>query len=89
MVRSSDAVIMVAGGVGTLTELAMAYNLKKPLVVLTGTGLMADRVASLFPDGYLDHRKLTRIFFTDDPVRAVEAAIEMAGLSGQSGIKAP
>src|SRR5512136_3052181 len=78
VVRSSDAIIMVAGGVGTLTELAIAYNLRKPIVVLTGTGLMADRIASIFPDGYLDHRKLTRLFFTNDPAEAVDAAIHMA-----------
>lgn len=89
VVRSSDAIIMVAGGVGTLTELAMAYNLKKPIVVLTGTGLMADKVATTFPEGYLDHRRLTRIFFTDDPVEAVEAAIGMSKLSAGSGTKAP
>jgi len=89
VVRSSDAIIMVAGGVGTLTELAIAYNLKKPIIVLTGTGLMADKVASAFPDGYLDHRKLTRIFFTDDPAKAVEAAIGMVTLSAGSGKKAP
>lgn len=89
VVRSSDAVIMVAGGVGTLTELAIAYNLKKPIVVLTGTGLMADKVASTFPDGYLDHRKLTRIFFTDDPIGAVEAAIRMSSAGTGSGAKSP
>jgi uncharacterized protein (TIGR00725 family) len=89
VVRSSDAIIMVAGGVGTLTELAMAYNLRKPIVVLTGTGLMADRVANLFPDGYLDHRKLNRIFFTDDPVEAVETAMKMANPTAGAGRRAP
>jgi uncharacterized protein (TIGR00725 family) len=89
VVRSSDAIIMVAGGVGTLTELAMAYNLRKPIVVLTGTGLMADKVASTFPDGYLDHRKLTRILFTHDPVKAVGAAIGMISVSAGSGTRAP
>jgi hypothetical protein len=89
VVRSSDAIIMVAGGVGTLTELAMAYNLRKPIVVLTGTGLMADKIASTFPDGYLDHRKLTRMVFTKDPVEAVETAIRSVRLSPQAGETTP
>lgn len=89
VVRSSDAIIMVAGGVGTLTELAMAYNLRKPIVVLTGTGLMADRVKDIFPGGHLDHRKLTRLFFTEDPVEAAEKAASLAALSLGSGKRAP
>jgi uncharacterized protein (TIGR00725 family) len=89
VVRSSDAIIMVAGGVGTFTELAMAYNLRKPIVVLTGTGLMADRIAKIFPDGYMDHRKLTRLFFTDDPIEAVDVAMRMAERSDGTSGKAP
>lgn len=84
VVRSSDAVIMVAGGVGTLTELAIAYNLRKPIVVLTGTGLMADNIAKAFPDGYLDHRKLTKISYIDDPEEAVEVAIRLAEATGRA-----
>jgi hypothetical protein len=78
VVRSSDAVILVAGGVGSLTEVAIAYNLKKPTVVLIGTGMMADRLKELFPDGYLDHRQLIRINFVEDPVEASDLAIRLA-----------
>lgn len=89
VVRSSDAVIMVAGGVGTLTELAVAYNLRKPIVVLTGTGLMADKIAGTFPDGYLDHRKLTRMAFVEDPLEAVDTAVRQAELISGAGRRAP
>jgi len=51
VVRSSDAIILVAGGVGSLAEVAMAYNMKKPVVVLKGTGMIADRLVELFPTG--------------------------------------
>lgn len=78
VVRSSDAVILVAGGVGSLTEVAIAYNLGKPIVVLSGTGMLADRLPSLFPDGYVDHRKIVKIRFESDPEKAVDLAIRLA-----------
>ena len=78
VVRSSDAVIIVAGGVGSLTEVAIACNLRKPVIALRGSGMMADKLAELFPDGYMDHRRLSRIHFVDDPVKAVELAIGLA-----------
>lgn len=77
LVRSSDAVIVLAGGVGTLTEVSMAYNIRKPIVVLKGTGMMADRLASLFPDGCLDHRMLSPMHFVSDPVEAAGLAIRL------------
>lgn len=80
VVRSSDAVIVVAGGVGTLTETAIAYNLRKPIVVLKGSGMMADRLPVLFPDGYLDHRRLLKITFVEDPKEAAETAVRLAQL---------
>ena len=36
-VRAADAVIMISGGIGTLNELTVAYELK-PTVILEGTG---------------------------------------------------
>jgi len=77
LVRSSDAAIALAGGVGTLTEVSIAYNLGKPIIALKGTGMKAERLSSLFPDGYIDHRKLSRIRFVSDPVEAAELAFRL------------
>jgi len=77
LVRSSDAAIALAGGVGTLTEVSIAYNLGKPIIALKGTGMMAERLSSLFPDGYIDHRKLSRIRFVSNPVEAAELAFRL------------
>ncbi|MEJ5292757.1 MAG: TIGR00725 family protein [Candidatus Methanosuratincola sp.] len=82
VVRSSDALILLAGGVGSLTEVAMAYNMKKPIVVLVGTGMMADRLGELFPDGFLDHRRMVRLHFEVDPQGAVDLAAELARQRG-------
>ncbi|MEN3035689.1 MAG: TIGR00725 family protein [Candidatus Methanosuratincola sp.] len=83
VVRSSDAIILVAGGVGSLAEVAIAYNMKKPVVVLKGTGMIADRLVELFPDGFLDHRKMVRLRFEEDPEKAVDLAAELARLDGE------
>lgn len=78
VVRSSDAVVVVAGGVGTLTEISIAYNLKKPIVVLKDSGMMADRLLQMFLDGYLDHRHLVKLQFVEDPEEAAEMAVNLA-----------
>jgi len=78
LVNSCDALIVIAGGSGTLTEVAMAYNYGKPIVVLRGTGMIAETLEKSFPDGYLDHRKTTKIVFADTPEEAVEIACRKA-----------
>lgn len=71
VVASSDVVIVLAGGCGTLVEVAMAYSMGRPIVVLEGSGLLADRLRRMFPDGYLDHRHIVKLEF----VRSVDEAI--------------
>lgn len=78
VVRSSDAVIIVAGGVGSLTEVTIAYNLRKPIIALKGSGMMADKLAEIFPNGYIDHRCLSKIHYVEDPIKAVELACKLA-----------
>lgn len=43
--RVADAAIAVAGGAGTLSELALAWHERRPLAALTGAGGWAERVA--------------------------------------------
>jgi len=82
VVASSDVLIVVAGGAGTLVEVAMAYSMGKPIVVLEGSGLLADRLREMFPDGYLDHRHIVKLRFVrsvQEAVEAVEEALEKLG----------
>ena len=44
IIRSSDAVIFIGGGSGTLNEFTSAYRLGKPLAVLTGSGKISDHL---------------------------------------------
>src|ERR671935_1702117 len=46
-VRSADIVILVAGGIGTLNELTIAYDEGKVIGLLQGTGGMADVAPTL------------------------------------------
>jgi len=86
IVESSDALIVLAGGAGTLTEVCMAYNRRKPIVVIEGSGLIADRIKEKFPNGYIDHRKKTKILFAKNPKEAVELAL--TALKQQCNLKA-
>jgi len=78
VVRSSDAIILVAGGAGTLTELTMAYNMAIPVVVLESSGMLASKLRGLFPDGYLDHRRIVKLEYAETPREAVEIAYSRA-----------
>ncbi len=50
VVSSADAVIAVNGSTGTLSEIAMALNLGKPVVVVEGSGGVSEMIRKSFPD---------------------------------------
>ena len=74
LIGMSDAVIALGGGAGTLQEIAVAYRMKKPTVLLTGFGGWVDRLKSL---EYLDERQLIAFSTTTDIESAVIKALEM------------
>ncbi|HHV79513.1 MAG TPA: TIGR00725 family protein [Firmicutes bacterium] len=77
LIHAVDAVIMIGGGCGTLTELATAYLNCKPVIVLDSTGGWAARVKWIALESkYLDERKNTELAFVEDPVQAVAIAFE-------------
>jgi uncharacterized protein (TIGR00725 family) len=80
-VRSSDAIIMLHGEVGTLSEAVLAYQHGKPLVALASTGGWANRLqtAALEDGAYLDGRHLMKITYVQTPEEAVEAAFALVG----------
>ncbi|TMD53356.1 MAG: TIGR00725 family protein, partial [Chloroflexi bacterium] len=45
-VRAADAVIMISGGIGTLNELTVAYEIK-PTVILEGSGGWSSRIREI------------------------------------------
>ena len=81
VIASGQAVIAVGGGAGTLSEIALASQLNKPIILLRGSGGWADRL-----DGdYLDERCNTRLHRceeNDDVARLLKDLLEAAPLSG-------
>ncbi|MGD1836189.1 MAG: TIGR00725 family protein [Nitrososphaeraceae archaeon] len=65
---SADGIIVIGGGVGTLNEVSVGYMRKKRIVVLKGSGGIADEYAGK----YLDERKRIRILSARTPKEAVK-----------------
>ncbi|MFC0270691.1 TIGR00725 family protein [Metabacillus herbersteinensis] len=77
LVHSSDSIIMICGGNGTLGELSAAYMNKKPVVVIETTGGWATKVKEIaFEGSYLDERRTVEIHFADTARNAVERAFD-------------
>ena len=58
VVASGRVVIAIGGGAGTLSEIALASQLNKPIILLRGGGGWADRLDSDF----LDQRRNARLY---------------------------
>lgn len=64
---SADGIIAVGGGVGTLIEMSVGYMIKKPIVVVAGSGGVAD----LYGGKFLDERNRVPIIIASDAREAV------------------
>lgn len=64
---SADGIIAIGGGVGTLIEMAAGYMIKKSIVVIAGSGGVADTYAGK----YLDERNRVPILVAKDARSAV------------------
>src|SRR3989338_1847316 len=73
LVNSCDVIIVIAGGSGTLTEIAIAYQMNIPIVGLTGTGGWTDKLAGQ----YLDDRNRLKVEPANTPEEAVQKAIAL------------
>ena len=78
LVRSSNSFVILGGGAGTMIEAFLAYLYGIPLIVIEETGYPTDKLKDLAVNGYLDHRKLTKTYFTEDPEEAAEKAYTSA-----------
>jgi hypothetical protein len=74
IVNSADAVIIVGGGAGTLTEAATAYGKGKPLIAVKGTGGVADE----WVGRYFDGRRTVKVSGAESAERAVAMALRAA-----------
>ena len=73
-VRSSDAVIIGCGRIGTLNEFAVAFEDRRPIGVLEGSWGTDEILKQVIKEA---HRPNDKVFFDSDPKALVERLIEM------------
>src|SRR3990172_3148466 len=64
-IRSCDAVVIIGGGMGTLTEFCMAYAEGKPIGVLLGTGGITSIIKELI--NLTKKKPKAPVFYSDKP----------------------
>ena len=72
--RAADAVIMLGGGNGTLSEVCNAYAIFKPIVAIEGSGGWADKIVGT----YIDEKKKVLIRGAKTAKDAVALALKLA-----------
>ena len=75
VVLSADAVILIGGGAGTLSEAALAWQFGKPVIGLASSGGWAARLAG----EAIDERRPDRVLEARSPEEAVSTALGCAG----------
>ncbi|MBU1091831.1 hypothetical protein KKA27_03150 [Patescibacteria group bacterium] len=74
LTRSSDAVIVGCGRIGTLNEFTIAFEDEKPIGVLTGTGGTADQIKEIVEKS---NRGPGNVVYHSDPKILIEKVLEM------------
>lgn len=74
LTRSSDAVIVICGRMGTLNEFSIAFEDKKPIGILTGSGGTADMVKEIVANS---HRGPGKIVYESHPEKLVVKLIKL------------
>lgn len=74
LTRSADAVIEICGRIGTLNEFTIAFEDKKPIGVLLGTGGTTDEIQDLLK---VSKRGKKDIIFDTDPANLVKQLIQL------------
>ena len=75
MVRTADAVIEICGRVGTLNEFTIAFEDRKPIGVLLGSGGIVDEIPELLSVAQRGHKT---VVYSKDPEALVAQVIRAA-----------
>ncbi len=73
-VRSSDAIVIGCGRVGTLNEFAVAFEDRKPIGILEGSWGTDTLLKQIIKEA---HRPNDKVIFDSDPKRLVDRLVEM------------
>ena len=68
---SSDGIVAIGGGIGTLIEMSVGYMIKKKIVAISSSGGVSD----VYGGKYLDERKRVLIESAPDAKTAVQAVL--------------
>jgi uncharacterized protein (TIGR00725 family) len=74
LTRCADAVLIVCGRIGTLNEFTIAFEDRKPIGVLTGSGGAADMVKPIVKKG---HRGPGKIVYDSNPKQLISKVIKL------------
>jgi len=73
LTRSADAVIIICGRIGTLNEFTVAFEDRKPIGILEGSGGMADEIEDITR---IAHKHQCQVLYESNPKKIVEGLIE-------------
>ena len=73
-IRSSDAIILLGGGVGTLNEFTVAYDEQKVVGVLTGTGGVSNHIGKILE--ICDREINEDVIFDEKPNKLIEKVLK-------------
>ena len=74
LTRSCDAIIVICGRIGTLNEFTIAFEDKKPIGVLIGSGGTADMIKEIVEKS---HRGAGKIVYESDPKELVKKLLKL------------
>lgn len=74
LTRSSDAILISCGRMGTLNEFTIGFEDEKVIGVLTETGGVADELKDILQKA---HRGMGKVIFDSDPKTLVEKVVDM------------
>lgn len=72
LIRSSDAVISICGRMGTLNEFTIAFEDKRPIGALEGTGGSADMIRNIIKEA---HRGPGQVVYSSDPSDLIDQVL--------------
>ncbi len=77
MTMTSDILVALGGGIGSIIEIAMSYDYGKPIIVVK-SNMDTDRIPLRLGE-YLDNRQKARIVFVENGCRAADKIREILG----------
>lgn len=74
LIRSSDAIVVGCGRIGTLNEFAVAFEDRRPIGILEGTWKTDELLRQVIASA---HRPNEKLIFDSDPKALIERLVEM------------